>query len=647
MAGQPCIFRQVDKKRTPIPQEHARAMEDRIAWLESTLKALKVAPPEMKEIMLQSLTFEDHLSLPRIDALQDPIGGSEWRSGRAFLQPTTQGAQKFQSSLISLCSRSEAALSLTTQIDRTAGSLVFHGPTSMYQGALSSEQSETGQRASPMPRAFELNHPFDLNEGVVRETLSLFFRWQYPHFMFIYREAFLREHLQHVPDERYWSLPLLYAVCALGATMSPDKDVKAQSNVLYMHAEDILMNHRLDRPHITTIQAFLCLSFHNIGRGNHSKGWLYSGLAFRMGQDIGFQYDPKYWISSDLSIASDEDIEIRRRIFWGCFMSDKIISLFLGRPTFLHEGDADVEPTEPLSDPPELYVWLVHHNMINSDTEPRSSPKFVATFKNLVQLSKIVQYMLSRIFSLAKLRVEPDDFARLATLDELNLTLCHWSASLPDELRWNRWKPANTILEPHVGTLHILFHSVRICMNRNFIKLTRDGPWEDSPWAICTSSSENIVALLRHYRKDHSLRYSPLLFVYGAVVSASFLLLVRDAVPHGQSEPQRSALSFLLLALSEQSVTWELAGEAERKLRSSLNQHRKSHNAAPRSASQREARTPCSDAEPTPVQTQYGDLTDSDARTWSELSGGNGQTFSTAEDEMIRIFGEPLNTALR
>lgn len=62
-----------------------------------------------------------------------------------------------------------------------------------------------------------------------------------------------------------------------------------------------------------------------------------------MAQDLGFQKDPTSWISHDISLTTFEDLEIRRRIYWGCYISDKLISLILGRAVHLCYGDAEVE----------------------------------------------------------------------------------------------------------------------------------------------------------------------------------------------------------------------------------------------------------------------------------------------------------------
>lgn len=62
-----------------------------------------------------------------------------------------------------------------------------------------------------------------------------------------------------------------------------------------------------------------------------------------MAQDLGFQRDPHKWQLTDKSIVyTQEDMEVRRRIYWGCYISDKFISLLFGRPIFFYDDDAEV-----------------------------------------------------------------------------------------------------------------------------------------------------------------------------------------------------------------------------------------------------------------------------------------------------------------
>ena len=46
-------------------------------------------------------------------------------------------------------------------------------------------------------------------------------------------------------------------------------------------------------------------------------------MAFRLGQGLGFHRDPKNWASLSRPYLQTVDLEFRRRVYWGCFVSDK------------------------------------------------------------------------------------------------------------------------------------------------------------------------------------------------------------------------------------------------------------------------------------------------------------------------------------
>lgn len=80
---------------------------------------------------------------------------------------------------------------------------------------------------------------------------------------------------------------------------------------------------------IPTIQTLLLLSAQECGRGNRTQAWLYSGMAFRLLDDLGISIDSRKYSGS--AHLSDEDIEIRNRLFWSCYFWDKVVSLYFGR----------------------------------------------------------------------------------------------------------------------------------------------------------------------------------------------------------------------------------------------------------------------------------------------------------------------------
>ena len=93
---------------------------------------------------------------------------------------------------------------------------------------------------------------------------------------------------------------------------------------------------RLGRSKVPTVQTLLLLSAQECSSGNRTQAWLYSGMAFRLIEDMGMCIDGKRYASTIQ--LSDEDIEIRHRLFWSCYFWDKMISLYLGRSPTLQNS---------------------------------------------------------------------------------------------------------------------------------------------------------------------------------------------------------------------------------------------------------------------------------------------------------------------
>lgn len=258
-ATQQCEYRETDTKRRPATRGYVSSLENRIAGLESLVAKLKNATPAERDRILLDVSFVDHLE-PR-------TGDAGKAGGRCDLSPF--GAKRS-------CLHSGPE-----------GSLVFHGPTSIYHLSTGNTdpRDEDAERVLDVADAVRQSHlltvadhfGIDLDGELVANALLYFFRWQYPHLMFVYREAFLRDHFGEQLHARYWSGQLLLAICALGSQMMDGPDSRQVSERFFAAAESILLVSGLAQPCITNVQAFLCLAHYEIGRGHISKGWEYSG----------------------------------------------------------------------------------------------------------------------------------------------------------------------------------------------------------------------------------------------------------------------------------------------------------------------------------------------------------------------------------
>lgn len=161
--------------------------------------------------------------------------------------------------------------------------------------------------------------------------------WIQPLFNFIYRPAFTRD-MQLLGQ--YYSHTLLNAILSHSVRWGRwDKTTREilereydGGAVFGRHARTMVFDEIAQGvATIPTVQTLLLLSAQECSQGNTSQAWMYSGMAFRMIDHLGICVD------SELHF-SDEDIEIRRRLFWSCYFWDKIISLYLGRSPSLQQS---------------------------------------------------------------------------------------------------------------------------------------------------------------------------------------------------------------------------------------------------------------------------------------------------------------------
>lgn len=174
--------------------------------------------------------------------------------------------------------------------------------------------------------------------------LNLHWNRQHHSFLVTYRPAFMRDMACQGP---YFSKILLNAIYFGSSKFSPrlelrkDPDDVRTAGWRFRERVRELLGEAMDQSRITTIQALLQMTNSLFALGDEqSAAWLYSGLAFRMVIDLGLHIDAT--LMPGVRTLTDEDLEIRRRVFWGAFVIDKIQSLYQGRPATLQASQCDV-----------------------------------------------------------------------------------------------------------------------------------------------------------------------------------------------------------------------------------------------------------------------------------------------------------------
>lgn len=369
-----------------------------------------------------------------------------------------------------------------------------------------------------------------------QKLMGVFFDQQYYFHMCLYREYFLRDY--KAGGGPYYSDLLMYAICAMGALASPDETVRDLSDVFSNRAQELLYGSALDSPDLTTLQALLLLGHRDIGRGKSSRGWVFTGMAFRLAQGMGLHLDPSHW-----QTPSDSDVEreISRRAYWAAFIADKQLSLYFGRPPALYPSESDVHKSIRLTYPPDWDSLLddyIKNNTTPTDYEDDLS--FVGSFVQQAELCKIVHRMITEVFQNHNGKADPTIVA--SNVKGIHVALTKWLAELPARLHWNQWSRGP--VASYILHLHMFFHTVMIILHR---------PPRDSSMAhlaavsedleICSSSLSSILQLLKVYSKQYSYSALPVTFIHTCASAASIVLLKRtmSVGPYGNNRSVRDA----------------------------------------------------------------------------------------------------------
>lgn len=381
--------------------------------------------------------------------------------------------------------------------------------------------------------------------NIATHLLDLHWNRQHHTFLLTYRPALMRDLLLGGP---YCSKLLLNAIFACASKYSdrtylredPNDPLSAGRRFFQRCDELIASEPPFGRPSIPTVIAFLLLGSTFIARGDISKGWSYTGFAARMVYDLGLHLDCK-------PKTSLEDVEIRRRVFWGAFICDKLQSLYLGRPMAMHLNDNQC-PADFFDTFEELDLWTpyVDPEMPASPVMCQPTPVYsVSTFQQLCYLSKLMTRIINCFYSSHTIVSKA-----AANLQVLDAALSNWYNQLPDHLAFDYRARNKGVPTPNVLNLHNTYHSMVILLNRPFVS---DGHLRSQSvniargcWKKCMIAARNITSIVSAYRETYTLRGAPYLTSYAAYVSCT--IHVRNAaLEEGHPDGEHSRLLVLSL----------------------------------------------------------------------------------------------------
>ncbi|KAF2035434.1 hypothetical protein EK21DRAFT_96677 [Setomelanomma holmii] len=367
-----------------------------------------------------------------------------------------------------------------------------------------------------------------------RSLLDSHFCWIQPIFNFVYRPAFIRDIKTGGP---YFSRALFNVILShsvrwcrnepgMDHLLAPfDGRRTFHKDAVRQLFEDI----QDGSSKVPTVQALLLLSAQECGRSNRTQAWLYSGIAFRLIEDMGICVDGQRHVNPGQ--LSAEELEIRNRLFWSCYLWDKIISLYFGRSPLIQNSDIS-PPKVLMDDTAELDVWTPHG--LPSATYPPKQAHSISCFIQVCELSEVLNQLLVHLYSPS---ASPTPFSAYEYALAAASKLRDWWRDLPEHLRINVADLASECPPSHIITLNCLYHTINILLNRAKLKLSREPHLaariaEHNPIIQCISSATSIVALFDLYNNAFGEGHVVLALAYSVYTAASIFLLEIQALSH-------------------------------------------------------------------------------------------------------------------
>ncbi len=296
----------------------------------------------------------------------------------------------------------------------------------------------------------DCDDPFGLPSRFVADRLlDAYFKYRHPLNPYLHERAFRQRYRnlwlsQDVGGEEATQRTLAWfglvnMVFAFGSDHANNTARSAADRTRYFkRAKCLVFSDMLQPGTMELVQTLLLIGQYLHGSLELNRCWVVVGLAIRTAQGLGLHLDP-------LKFTSDRiEQEVRKRVWWGCFVLDSVLGMKVGRPT-MPDGPG-VEVGIPLAIDDE-FLSNQDHSLI----QPQGVPSKMDYFTLVIPQCRLMEKILQTLYncgspgeSKQKAKAVADPPRLLALSIQLDGELVAWQANLPRHL-----KPGAQALEWH------------------------------------------------------------------------------------------------------------------------------------------------------------------------------------------------------
>ncbi|KAH8652643.1 fungal-specific transcription factor domain-containing protein [Tricladium varicosporioides] len=395
---------------------------------------------------------------------------------------------------------------------------------------------------------------------LIVHLLNMYFTWHHPYFTVLSKDIFYRDFLTgNTGAGEYCTSLLVNTMLALGSHFSSQgsgiSSTSSRGDNFFEEARRLLLGeNEYETPRITTVQALALMSIREAGCGRELSGWTYSGMSFRMSQDLGLNID---MTSTDGQGLDAETVDARRVAFWGTFLTDQFWSNYMGRLPQLGNANLtlskrDIVIDENVGPNEDATFWVAYTavGLLDVNPQPAHTKEVSLHILKLCEISGDIQVLF---YYPGNRESSPGKYAMLKRLGCLQVRLEDWKNNLPVEIELNDKSLPNVIL------MHMFFQLLYIHLFRPFLQYSNEDtplPATVSPRNICTKAAAKISSQFRLYKKIYGLQQ---------ISNVAVFFLQSACMVHLLNLPDRTAKRDLSLAFThfeEIGPAWPCAHRA-------------------------------------------------------------------------------------
>ncbi|KJZ78060.1 hypothetical protein HIM_02697 [Hirsutella minnesotensis 3608] len=508
--GTECIYDpNSDHRRKGVYRERADSIKARSSTLQTIVEAILNAPEDQVPDIVRQLRASDNL-----DVAAQQIANSAVPQDDSAVTPEHTDDEGGPAAYTPVHGETELARKMG-ELRLENGSVRFIGGTShlIYLGD-PADEAHVESLSDKLPLS---DNPITSwttvtsDANLISHLIDMYFNYHYAYFTTLSKNLFWRDFAKGASAvvgaaTAHCSPLLVNAMLALGCHFTDTAgayavpgDSRTKGDHFFAEAKRlILANDEFAKPRLVTVQALALMSVREAGCAREAKGWVYSGMSFRMAQDLGLNLEVS---GASRQLMSDEEIDARKITFWGCFLFDKCWSNYLGRLPQLPKNTSSISKFDVFPDE-DAAIWypLTDKGRTASYQQPWRTRAAALLLSNLCEISSDLLIFFYHPNHIGRSRGKS---AELKMLSDIHQRLEEWRKQLPKE-----FEPREGQL-PNVVLMHMFFHLQYIHLFRPFLKYARDAsplPSHVSPRRICTANAGAISKLMRLYKKTYNLR---------------------------------------------------------------------------------------------------------------------------------------------